>query len=230
MQKLRRYISIVCLIGVLFVSFIPCSFAINTIPDVQSPLPEPSVFYGIENGQKKLIANFVLYNYRNYEGGMYRLVTLTCLGSSDSDFYVMFNPYSPSITCNKSFTYNRIVYNIENGSIIEDVSGSSSLGSADQWALCYPPNHLNYVGATMDVGGYFQFYPIIPDNVLSGPNSRNQSYDSSLTNEFVSWSIIPPDPTVYTSYTSEPISDPLNRYYIYAGSSEEDSVERKTSN
>lgn len=216
MQKIRRLISFVCMVGVLFVSFIPSSFAVVELPEIDSPLTEPYVFYGIENGKKKVVVNMVLNERYSYDGPDFRLSTITAYSDINADFYLMLQNWTPQLTCTDEFTFNRVIYDVVTGSIYEEsINQISYHGSSDQWALVYPPDHM-YSGSFTSIGNFY-FYPIKSDNLPYGKNSQNRPYDSSITNEYVNWSIIPPDPVVYKSYTSEPVSDPLNRYFIVAG-------------
>lgn len=207
------------LIAVVFFigSFSIFSFAIVDHPIVDSVMVAPEVFYKIEDGKKKIqLATVYDDDYGYLPNHRYQLYLFYAEGNSNANFYMQQYGDYLQLCCDQLYSFKYDRYDILTGEFIDGNQGiSGGPYSASSYIICNPPDRLYAKG--VGSGASVLWYQILPDGLAYGGLYNGARNDTKLTNEFVRWAIVPPDPVVYRSYTSEPVSDPLNKYVILCG-------------
>lgn len=196
----------------------------NPVPGVSSPLDEPDVeFYTDQNG-KHLSFYSVFYDTQPTSRYLYKLYVYEATFPVDSEpvFYIgMKNWFVININCDKSFQYTITDINVQDGTVGYSSSNTATTMSSASYGfvdpahlyhskITFPANANNY-----DIYGYYS----MPSNLTRVYYQDNQNLlpFSWEVSPFVSWNAVVPYVHSYSSYLSEPIYDPYNRYFVLAG-------------
>lgn len=202
---------ILLVVTVLLMSALcPLSFAVDQPETVNSPLYEPQPSYYVENG----IAHLVFYqifedigegNYGSGNGPY--LITYNCEYPETNTVYITSSSLFSGLASNiNNCTVNTVLTRISDGILLRTTSNINpyrNFSGTNLYCYCglqgYTPNKNNV-----------PYYYIKPSEI---PILASQN----IVDPYINWAAIIPYFHSYTSYISEPIPDPYNRYIVIAG-------------
>lgn len=199
-----KIITVVVVSLVLVAASCPLSFAAtNPAPVATSVMTEPVPSF-TAGSEYDTYEAYMIY-YKNGYYGMFAYTILVPHGHPLT-FHVWTN-WQWRIESDVNYKASYVSYNVLTGEVAgikSEVEGNNfNMILAGQW----PNNGGNCTDA----------FFILPDEItLNVQNTQFFSYDS-----FINWAPVVPSIHSYSSYLSEPISDPYNRYIVLAGEDEQ---------